>query len=93
MGKHSFLGFSSVASLWLDVFKSTNVGDDIGNIISKCGQPDEVLDLGETKIYTWVNEEWKGFLRGGTKTRKLIIAVKDNKVVSKSGQNLEMSSM
>ncbi len=91
MGKHSFLGMSKVAGLWLEVFNETTVGADINEVISKCGDPDEILDLGDSKMLSWVNEEWKGFLRGGTITRKLVFIIKDNKIISKSGQNLEKS--
>lgn len=93
MGKHSIFGISKVAGLWLEVYEKTNVGMDINEVISKCGEPDEILDLGDTKMLSWVNEEWKGFLRGGTITRKLIFVVKDNKIISKSGQNLERSGL
>lgn len=93
MGKHSFLGVSKVAGLWQEVYNNTSVGTDISYVINKCGQPDEVLDLGESKMLPWVNEEWKGFLRGGTITRKLVFVVKNGKVISKTGQNLEKSGL
>lgn len=89
MARHSILGVSKVASLWANVYKETRVGDDIRIVLSKCGRPDEYLDLGDTQMLSWVSEEWKGFLRGGTITRKLVFVVKDGKVISKTGQNLE----
>lgn len=92
MGKHSFLGASQVAALWLGVYQKTVVGMNINEVISKCGKPDEIIDLGDTKVLSWINEEWKGFLRGGTIIRKLTFVVKDNKIISKSGQNLEKSA-
>lgn len=93
MARHSILGVSKVASLWARVYNDTTIGTDIREIFAKCGRPDEALNLGESIMYSWVSEEWKGFLRGGTITRKLVFVVKDGKVISKTGQNLQKGAL
>ena len=88
MARHSILGVSKVASLWASVYNEITVGSDIRAVLAKCGEPDEFLDLGETKMLSWISEEWKGCFRGGTITRKMVFVIKDGKVISKTGQNL-----
>lgn len=89
MGKHTTLGWSNVASSWRRAYNECNVGDPFSKVTSIAGQPDEVLNLGESILYTYVSEEWKGFLRGGTIVRKMQFVVKEGKIISKTGQNLD----
>lgn len=58
-------------------------------VIAIAGQPDESLNLGESTLYRYVSEEWKGFLRGGTIVRRMEFVVKDGKTLSKTSQNLD----
>lgn len=90
MGKHTGLfGASKVASKWRELFESVKEGDDFNEIKNKIGEPDQFLNLGDVTVYSYVSEEWKGFLRGGSVVRKMDFSVKNGKVISKSGQNLD----
>ena len=57
MARHSILGVSKVASLWASVYNEITIGSDIRAVLAKCGEPDEFLDLGETKMLSWISEE------------------------------------
>ena len=93
MGRHtSFLGRSKVAHEWKDMYNRLEEGDHIDDVVFEIGEPDEVLDFKDYQTHSWISEEWKGFLRGGTVTRKLTIVTKDNRVVSWSGVNLDTPS-
>ena len=89
MGRYTTLGWSNVAKSWREAYNSCHEGDDFSKVRAIAGAPDEVLNLGESILYTYVSEEWKGFLRGGTIVRKMQFVVKEGKIVSKSGQNLD----
>ncbi|MGN0772001.1 MAG: hypothetical protein ACI4MI_05405 [Christensenellales bacterium] len=91
MGKHTIFGFSTVASSWREAYRTSNIGDDFNKVIGIAGEADEILSLGEIVLYTYISEEWKGFLRGGTIVRKMQFAVKNGKIVSKTEQNLNKS--
>lgn len=92
MGKHSILGFSTVASSWRSAYNRAQIGDPIQSIIDACGEPDECINLGDSMIMTWENSEWKGWLRGGTIVRKMTFVSKEGKIISKNGQNLDRSA-
>lgn len=89
MGKHTILGFSTVARKWREAYQQCDIGDSFDKVLSLAGEPDEVLDLGDTVIYTYVSEEWKGIARGGTIYRKMTFVVKNGKIYFKTSQNLD----
>ena len=89
MGRHTTLGMSNVAISWRKAYESCREGDDFSKVKAIAGEPDEVLNLGDSILYTYVSEEWKGWLRGGTIVRKMQFVVKEGKIVSKAGQNLD----
>ncbi len=89
MGKHTILGFSTVASKWREAYEQCKIGDPFDKVISLAGEPDETLDLGDTIVYTYVSDEWKGFARGGMIYRKMTFVVKSGKIFSKTSENLD----
>jgi len=89
MGKHTIMGFSKVASLWKEAYENYNIGDDFSKVKELAGEPDSTLNLGDTILYTYESEEWKGMMRGGTIVRKMQFVVKDGKIFSKTSQNLD----
>lgn len=90
MGKHTnIFGWSKVAVPWKTAYETCNVGDDFSKVVEIAGKPDEEMNLGEITLYTYISEEWKGIARGGTVCRTMQFAVKDEKIVSKTGRNLD----
>lgn len=92
MGKHTLLGFSKVAKLWRNVYQNCQVGGPFSEVVKIAGRPDETLRIGESILYTYVSNEWKGVLRGGCIARKMQFVVKDGIVVSKKGMNLDLEA-
>ncbi len=88
MGKHTILGWSTVAKSWRKAYSLGKVGDPISVVINIAGKPDTTLNLGDSLLMTWESSEWKGFLRGGTRTRKMVFVVKNNVIFSKSSEGL-----
>ena len=89
MGKHTTLGWSNVAGPWRKAYNECGIGDRFSKVVAIAGSPDETLNLGDTTIYTYESEEWKGWLRGGTIIRKMQFVVKEGKITSKTSQNLD----
>ena len=93
MGKHTVLGWSTVAKSWREAYAIGVEGTNISNVINVAGQPDSKLNLGDTVVMTWESSEWKGFLRGGTIVRKMVFVVKEGVIVSRSSENLDRIAM
>ncbi len=93
MFRHTnFFGVSKVAKSWKEAFQVCNVGDEFTKVVAIAGKADEVLNLGEVKVYTYISEEFKGILRGGFVIRKMQFVVKDGIIVDKEGYNIDLKA-
>lgn len=92
MAGHSIIEVTTRIKRWRDVYNNCEINSDFNDIKSLIGEPDSSLSLGEVIVYSYISEEWRGYLRGGTLTRKLIFVVdKNGKIISKSNENLDRS--
>ena len=64
----------------------------IAEVINIVGFPDSCIGTLEEGILTWSNSVWKGFFRGGTIIRKVIIFTRNGVVVQFSSENLNVSN-
>ena len=84
----------SKADQFRNAYEQINVGDTKEKVLKLLGEPTTVLNVdSDTTIYTWETSEWKGAIRGGTKSRVIQVSIKEEKVLSKSGKNLDMSGV
>lgn len=79
------------AGKFIEAYKQIEIGLDKSKIIELLGQPNGVRNISDIETMSWQNAEFKGLLRGGTITRKIVVDFKDDKVVGYDSENMGIS--
>ena len=73
-------------------YENLEIGMTKDEVLSMLGDPDSVKKRGESLVLTWWNREFKGFLRGGTIERRIIVEFENDIVTGYDGENMDASA-
>lgn len=73
-------------------YRKLRLGMHKQEVLSLLGEPDMITTRGEVKIFTWVNREFKGILRGGHIERKVFVEMEQGAVVGYNGVYVDAST-
>lgn len=72
-------------------YAKLRIGMSRKEVISIFGEPDSVRKRGNEETLSWCSREFKGFLRGGSIERKVIVEFENGVVCGYDGENIDAS--